>query len=221
MWCDQETDGGGWTVIQRRQHSPTVSFRRQPSSTVSFRRTWNEYARGFGDVAGSFWLGNEVLHALTHTPNVTYQVSQSNLFCFSFFFISTAPKRFVLTENFSEDPALPDVKVRLFTSPDVGISCRFRDKSVRSSFPFSRGFSSLSQPLRAMDLNLVSTNIYKIVTQGRSKLTYFESRIMSPNEQKFMSFSYVSTWKIGAEPQHTPLTQHSEYKTNTAVTGYT
>ncbi|KAK6047005.1 hypothetical protein COOONC_15490 [Cooperia oncophora] len=42
VFCDQETAGGGWTVIRRRV-----------SSKVHFHnRTWDEYANGFGDLDG-------------------------------------------------------------------------------------------------------------------------------------------------------------------------
>lgn len=52
--CDMETDGGGWTVIQRRGGR----FR----GRVDFNRTWNDYADGFGELDGEFWFGNEVVH---------------------------------------------------------------------------------------------------------------------------------------------------------------
>ncbi|KAM6233301.1 LOW QUALITY PROTEIN: tenascin-X-like, partial [Porphyrio hochstetteri] len=54
VYCDMETDGGGWLVFQRRQDGGT-----------DFWRGWGAYARGFGNVTGEFWLGNEALHALT------------------------------------------------------------------------------------------------------------------------------------------------------------
>ncbi|XP_053387297.1 uncharacterized protein LOC123543147 [Mercenaria mercenaria] len=56
VFCDQTTDGGGWTVFQRRQNGE-----------VDFYRNWNEYKNGFGDLNGEFWLGNEHLSILTAT----------------------------------------------------------------------------------------------------------------------------------------------------------
>ncbi|XP_059169198.1 ficolin-2-like [Physella acuta] len=53
--CDTVTDGGGWTIFQRRV-----------SGTVDFYRGWEEYKHGFGDYGiGEFYLGNENLFRLT------------------------------------------------------------------------------------------------------------------------------------------------------------
>ncbi|XP_063797625.1 fibroleukin-like [Pseudophryne corroboree] len=62
-YCDMVTDGGGWTVFQRRQ-----------DGTVDFNRTWQEYKQGFGSFQGEHWLGNEHLHSLTRLGQHTLRI---------------------------------------------------------------------------------------------------------------------------------------------------
>ena len=63
MFCDTTTDGGGWTVFQRRLNG-----------SLDFYRGWESYKNGFGDLNGEFWLGNDNLHRLTAADDVILRV---------------------------------------------------------------------------------------------------------------------------------------------------
>ena len=54
--CDQETDGGGWIIYQRRL-----------DGSVNFSRNWEDYKSGFGTIGDNtteMWLGNENIYQL-------------------------------------------------------------------------------------------------------------------------------------------------------------
>nr|XP_033719928.1 tenascin-X isoform X2 [Tursiops truncatus] len=63
VFCDMETDGGGWLVFQRRMDGKT-----------DFWRDWEDYARGFGNISEEFWLGNDALHSLTKAGDYSLRV---------------------------------------------------------------------------------------------------------------------------------------------------
>ena len=58
-----ETDGGGWTVFQRRQ-----------DGSIDFYRNWLDYEEGFGNLTGEFWLGLSKVHRLTRDGTNTLRV---------------------------------------------------------------------------------------------------------------------------------------------------
>ncbi|XP_035664903.1 fibrinogen-like protein A [Branchiostoma floridae] len=55
VYCDQTTDGGGWTVLQRRF-----------DGYIDFNRGYWAFVHGFGPTNGEYWLGLENMHYLTN-----------------------------------------------------------------------------------------------------------------------------------------------------------
>lgn len=54
VYCEVESSGQIWTVIQRRYNG-----------SVQFYRDWQDYKNGFGYPNGEYWLGNDIIHELT------------------------------------------------------------------------------------------------------------------------------------------------------------
>nr|XP_026693347.1 fibrinogen-like protein 1 isoform X1 [Ciona intestinalis] len=71
VYCDQETDGGGWTYIQRHVNND-----------VDFNKDWIQYQHGFGavdcDGRTNFWLGNEAIHTMTSQSHQYMRVDVSD-----------------------------------------------------------------------------------------------------------------------------------------------
>ena len=58
VYCDQDTERGGWTMFLRNAYG-----------LVTFNKTWIEYKNGFGNVEYDFWLGNEFMYNVTTLYN--------------------------------------------------------------------------------------------------------------------------------------------------------
>ncbi|KAI8500857.1 hypothetical protein Bbelb_216750 [Branchiostoma belcheri] len=63
VYCDQTTDGGGWTVIQRRF-----------DGSIDFNRPYDAFRYGFGPADGEYWLGLENMYRLTNQHTYTLYV---------------------------------------------------------------------------------------------------------------------------------------------------
>lgn len=62
-YCDMETNGGGWTVIQRRGMFG--------APFENFTMSWNDYKNGFGDLNREFWWGNDNIYRMVRDQDVT------------------------------------------------------------------------------------------------------------------------------------------------------
>ena len=51
VYCDMQTEGGGWMVFQVRD---------DVEPRENFMRNWEDYKVGFGDFDREFWLGESV-----------------------------------------------------------------------------------------------------------------------------------------------------------------
>ncbi|XP_022236668.1 techylectin-5B-like, partial [Limulus polyphemus] len=66
-----ETVGGGWTLIQRRGNFG--------DPVEDFDQTWTSYKSGFGNLTTEFWLGNDVIFALTNQNNMILRVDLEDM----------------------------------------------------------------------------------------------------------------------------------------------
>ena len=49
--CDQDTNGGGWTILLLRQRQ---------EQQLKFDRRFDAYYEGFGEPSGEYWIGEYV-----------------------------------------------------------------------------------------------------------------------------------------------------------------
>ncbi|GIX88384.1 techylectin-5A [Caerostris extrusa] len=94
VYCDMDTDGGGWTVFQRRG-----DFLKPKDY---FYKDWASYKKGFGHIDKDFWLGCQpsAFNCLVGNDNL-YALSNQRLYSIRFDLRAVdEEKRYALYETF-------------------------------------------------------------------------------------------------------------------------
>ncbi|XP_057584968.1 tenascin-N isoform X2 [Hippopotamus amphibius kiboko] len=93
VYCDMDTDGGGWIVFQRRN-----------TGQLDFFKRWRTYVEGFGNPMKEFWLGLDKLHNLTMGTPTRYEVrvdlqtaNESAYAVYDSFQVASSKERYRLT----------------------------------------------------------------------------------------------------------------------------
>ncbi|XP_072030964.1 uncharacterized protein [Amphiura filiformis] len=67
VYCDMDTDGGGWTLFQKRF-----------DGSLNFYRGWTDYDQGFGDADGEYWVGLSQIHQLTQSGSWALRIDMES-----------------------------------------------------------------------------------------------------------------------------------------------
>lgn len=84
VFCDMTSEGGPWTVIQKRF-----------DGSVNFFRGWADYKAGFGQANGEHWLGLKNIHQLARNKPQRLRIDLEDF---------ERDHRFVVYSNFSLSP---------------------------------------------------------------------------------------------------------------------
>ncbi|XP_042559556.1 microfibril-associated glycoprotein 4-like, partial [Clupea harengus] len=116
VYCDMETKGGGWTVIQRRM-----------DGTVNFNRPWYHYKKGFGNEDGEYWLGLENIYLLTRSKKYQLRVDMEDW---------EGRKVYALYQSFNVDPEILGYTLHLggFINGGAGDSMSYHDGRKFSTY---------------------------------------------------------------------------------------
>ncbi|XP_031176986.1 microfibril-associated glycoprotein 4-like [Sander lucioperca] len=116
VYCDMVSEGGRWTVFQRRM-----------DGTVNFYRGWDQYKTGFGIAAGEYWLGLESLYHLTLRKRYELLVDMEDF---------DGNKAFARYSSFSIDPESSGYRLHIsgFINGGAGNSLSFHNGQKFTTF---------------------------------------------------------------------------------------
>ncbi|XP_030634822.1 microfibril-associated glycoprotein 4-like [Chanos chanos] len=116
VYCDMDSNGGRWTVIQRRM-----------DGTVNFFRPWDQYKKGFGNAEGEYWLGLENINQLTQSKEYELRVDLEDF---------SGVKVYALYSSFSVASETEGYRLLIggFTDGGAGDSLTYHNGSKFSTF---------------------------------------------------------------------------------------
>ncbi|XP_069159725.1 angiopoietin-2-like isoform X1 [Procambarus clarkii] len=138
-WCDMTTDGGGWTVLLRRDNNVVPA--------VNFTRDWEAYKTGFGNASTEYWLGTEAAHQLTQPSPQTVRLAATNKnvpgrkslpiehrwALWSTFSVANESTGYqLLVDGYQEESTMGDVLVRHYNHSGMKFSTLDRDNDLWS-----------------------------------------------------------------------------------------
>lgn len=126
VYCDQTTDGGGWSVFQRRI-----------DGAVDFYRKSDEYANGFGDLLQEHWLGNENIVRISNFFHSDLRIDlerfsgETSYVTYSNFKMASAKRNYVYHLHNAEGPAgdsMSNGRSKAFSTMDKGLMSTAQDR---------------------------------------------------------------------------------------------
>ncbi|KAK2884368.1 hypothetical protein Q8A73_020842 [Channa argus] len=119
VYCDMNTEGGRWTVFQRRV-----------DGSVNFYRPWDQYKLGFGNAATEYWLGLENIFHLTLRKKYELLVDMEDF---------SGNKAFARYTSFSIDPETYGYKLHVsgFINGGAGDALTYHNGQKFSTFDSS------------------------------------------------------------------------------------
>ncbi|XP_028392974.1 uncharacterized protein LOC114517441 isoform X2 [Dendronephthya gigantea] len=133
VYCDHDTDKGGWFVLQRRYSD----------GGLNMTQSWNMYRDGYGNVSTEFWIGNKYLSELTN--HTAYEI----MFLFKSTIGSTLKK--TKCDAFKILPEEENYRLQLGTceGPDTEV-LRYSNGTEFSTWDKDNGLGLLSCTSRKM-----------------------------------------------------------------------
>ena len=112
VYCDTSSEGGGWTVIQRRKDG-SVEFK---------NRDWVEYEDGFENLHGEFWIGLKSMHCLTSQGNWELRIDYQ---------LKNETKSYLHYDRFAIGSAEDQYPLNISEFDSIGLTDPFNEIRVR------------------------------------------------------------------------------------------